>query len=147
MLQGRYITHQALRALGAKERITSVTSFRPKSPHLPDDSVLTTVRPVSDLSKLYGDFGEYRLEILEERVRSMLHDIRKKRRAGKKFDTVKFKLFLEKQAAFLQHTNNEIVEDNKVPQGYIDEVKFPDAKVGQDDEPAPKRAGERAGLA
>ncbi|PVH91173.1 hypothetical protein DM02DRAFT_546313, partial [Periconia macrospinosa] len=32
LLQGRYVTHQAMRARGGKERITSVTSFRPKSP-------------------------------------------------------------------------------------------------------------------
>jgi hypothetical protein len=32
ILQGKYITYQALRALGAKERVTAVTSWRPLSP-------------------------------------------------------------------------------------------------------------------
>ena len=31
LLQGRYIEHKALSAYGSKERITSVTSFRPKN--------------------------------------------------------------------------------------------------------------------
>jgi hypothetical protein len=52
VLQGRYIDHVALRALGSKERITAVTSYRPKDPLVKDDSILTTVRPVSELSEL-----------------------------------------------------------------------------------------------
>jgi hypothetical protein len=61
ILQGRYITHQALRALGAKERSTAVTSWRPRSPFVKDDSELRTVRPVSDLNELCYDLVEYRL--------------------------------------------------------------------------------------
>jgi len=118
-----------LRALGARERITSVTSFRPKSAHLADDTVLRTVRPISDLSELYYDFGEYRLEILEERIRSKLHELRISRRAGKRIETTDLKNFLGQQVAFLDHTNNEIVEEQKVRVGYIEEVDLPDAKV------------------
>ncbi|OCK77209.1 hypothetical protein K432DRAFT_428170 [Lepidopterella palustris CBS 459.81] len=129
ILQGRYITHQALRALGAKERITSVTSFRPRSPHIADDTVLTTVRPVSNLSELYYDFGEYRLEIMEERIRTRLKELRNRRRTGQKVDTSALKEFLAEQVAFLEHTNQEIVEENKVVMGFVDEVKYPDEKV------------------
>lgn len=142
-MQGRYITHQALRALGTKERITSVTSFRPKSAHLADDSVLTTVRPISDLSELYYEFGEYRLEILEERIRAKLRELKSNRRAGKRIETVDFKRFLEQQAAFLQHTNREMLEEDKVQVGHIHKMEIPDAKVGKEDEP-PKRATKRA---
>ena len=106
-----------------------MTSFRPKSAHLADDTVLRTVRPISDLSELYYDFGEYRLEILEERIRSKLHELRISRRAGKKIETIDFKKFLEQQVTFLNHTNNEIVEEHKVRVGYIEEVDLPDAKV------------------
>jgi hypothetical protein len=108
-----------------------VTSFRPKSAHLADDTVLRTVRPISDLSELYYEFGEYRLEILEERIRSKLHELRISRRAGKKIETTDFKNFLEKQVAFLNHTNNEMIEEHKVRTGYIEEVGLPDAKVGE----------------
>ncbi|KAF2454886.1 hypothetical protein BDY21DRAFT_387327 [Lineolata rhizophorae] len=130
VLQGRYITHQALRALGAQERITMVTSFRPKSPHIRDDTVLTTVRPISDLSELYYGFGEYRMEILEERIREQLRQLRDRRRSGKKMNTTAFKKFLAEQEAFLKHMNNEMVEEDKVQVGYMDEIQIPDVVVG-----------------
>ena len=121
VLQGRYIEHQALRALGATERITMVTSFRPRCPWLPDDTVLTTVRGISDLSELYFQFSEYRLEIMEERIRNKLKDIRDKKRGGKKFDTRSLKKFLREQEAFLTHMDKEMVEDDKVKKGELDD--------------------------
>ncbi|KAF2810403.1 uncharacterized protein BDZ99DRAFT_310922 [Mytilinidion resinicola] len=138
VLQGRYITHQALRALGAKERITSVTSFRPKSALVRDDTELRTVRPISDLSRLYYDFAEYRLENLEERTRVRLKELRERRRAGKKIDTVALKKWMTEQLAFLEHTNGEIVEEDKVMTGYIDEI--PDEPVEETAERPTKRA-------
>ena len=125
-MQGRYITHQALRALGAQERITMVTSFRPRSPFLKDDSVLETVRPVSDLSELYYEFGEYRMEIMEERLRAKIKEVRDKRRAGKKFATLEFKHFLTEQVDFLAHTNEEIVHTAKMVRGRINSTKHED---------------------
>lgn len=59
VLQGRYIEHQALRALNSRERITLVTSFRPRTPIIHGDIVLNTVRPVSKLPDLYGQVMEY----------------------------------------------------------------------------------------
>ncbi|KAL9049099.1 MAG: hypothetical protein Q9162_007393 [Coniocarpon cinnabarinum] len=109
VMQGRYITHQALRALGAQERITMVTSFRPKDPTVKDDSVLTTVRPISNLSELFFEFGEYRLAMLEERIRQKLTNIRDRARLGKPFAIADFKAFLEEQQKFLEHTGKEIV--------------------------------------
>jgi hypothetical protein len=110
-----------------------VTSFRPKSPHLPDDAMLATVRPISDLSELYYQFGEYRLEILEQRIRHELKGLRSRRRSGKKFDTDSFKRFLATQEQFVGHTNHEMIEDDKVTAGWIDEVSF------DEDEPSAKR--------
>ncbi|PGH15868.1 hypothetical protein AJ80_05399 [Polytolypa hystricis UAMH7299] len=121
VLQGRYIEHQALRALGTTERITMVTSFRPRSPALPDDTVLTTVRPVSDLSELYFQFSEYRLEILEERIRAQLKIMRDRRCARRGFDTKGMKRFLSKQEQFLVQMNREIVDVEKVIKGFTDD--------------------------
>lgn len=121
ILQGRYITHQALRALGATERITAVTSFRPRSPLLKDDTVLTTVRPISNLSELYSDFAEYRLGIMEERCRKQREELVAQRRAGKKFDTLGHKKFLEESIDFMEHTNHELVEESKVVPGFVEE--------------------------
>ncbi|MCJ1253142.1 hypothetical protein MMC24_000949 [Lignoscripta atroalba] len=121
VLQGRYIEHQALRALGATERITMVTSFRPRSPTLPDDTVLTTVRPISDLSELYFQFSEYRLEILEERIRNQLKKMRETKRGGKRTNTGSLKIFLKEQETFLAHMNHEVVEDELVKMGSVDD--------------------------
>ncbi|KAI9724375.1 MAG: hypothetical protein M1812_000443 [Candelaria pacifica] len=119
VLQGRYIEHQALPAFGATERITMVTSFRPRSAALRDDTVLTTVRPISDLSELYNQFSEYRLEIVESRIRKQLKKLRMRKGAGKKFDTGDLKTFLDEQEDFLAHTNREIVEEEKVVVGQL----------------------------
>ncbi|OAX84459.1 hypothetical protein ACJ72_01183 [Emergomyces africanus] len=121
VLQGRYIEHQALRALGGTERITMVTSFRPRSPALPDDTVLTTVRAISDLSELYFQFSEYRLEMLEERVRMQLKEIRDRKKARRNFNTKAMKKFLDEQEKFLAHMNREMVDDELVVKGFTDD--------------------------
>ncbi|KAK5122458.1 hypothetical protein LTR85_004042 [Meristemomyces frigidus] len=129
VMQGRYITHQALRALGAQERITMVTSFRPKSPFLADDSVLTTVRGISDLSELYYEYGRYRLEMLEERIRVQLKHLREAHTAGKKTYTKAIKLFLEEQERFIHRTNEELVPDEDVVAGRQPELDIPNEKT------------------
>lgn len=96
-----------------------VTSFRPRCPILPDDTVLTTVRPISDLSELYFQFSEYRLDILEERIRIQLKDLREKKRAGKKLNVKALKKFLKEQENFLAHMNQEMVEDENVEKGHV----------------------------
>lgn len=129
ILQGRYITHQALRALGAQERITMVTSFRPRSAHVTDDSVLNTVRGVSDLSELYYGYGEYRLAMLEERLHAQLMKLRKAHATGKRTDTKALKQFLTDSIDFLQHTNGELVPDEEVVAGHQPTMDIPNAVV------------------
>lgn len=121
ILQGRYIEHQALRALGTTERISMVTSFRPRSPKVRDDTVLTTVRPISDLGALYHQFAEYRLEILEERVRQQLKELRDSGAAGRRVPTKRLKAFFTEQERFLAHMNREMVDDEDVVMGSIDD--------------------------
>ncbi|KAI8958460.1 hypothetical protein F5Y11DRAFT_359984 [Daldinia sp. FL1419] len=121
VLQGRYIEHQALRALGTAERISMVTSFRPRCPTVRDDTVLTTVRPISNLLELYNQFSEYRLEILEERIRQQLKELREANSAGRKVATRKLKAFFEEQEKFLAHMNREIVDDENVILGTVDD--------------------------
>ncbi|KAI0012184.1 hypothetical protein F4779DRAFT_105737 [Xylariaceae sp. FL0662B] len=121
VLQGRYIEHQALRALGTAERISMVTSFRPRSHSMRDDTVLTTVRPISNLAELYNQFSEYRLEILEERIRQQLKELRDLNAAGRRVPTKKLKAFLHEQERFLAHMNNEMLDDEHVVMGDIDD--------------------------
>lgn len=51
------------------ERITLVTSFRPRSPILVDDSSLMNVRTKSLLPELYYQWAHYRLHLLSERFK------------------------------------------------------------------------------
>ena len=120
VLQGRYIEHQAMRALGSTERITMVTSFRPKSAFIKDDTVLTTVRPISDLAELYSQYAEYRFEMLEERIRAHMKEIRERKRARKGFSTSRTKAFIAEQCNFLETMLKEMVDDDKVIKGYTD---------------------------
>lgn len=120
-MQGRYIEHQALAAFGGQERITMVTSFRPRSPRIRDDTVLTTVRPISNLSDLYGQAVEYQLENAEARIRNMLKNIRDSMKAGAT-DVKAIKSFLEFEIITLSHLNDEIVEEDKVQIGHIREI-------------------------
>ncbi len=96
-----------------------VTSFRAKSAFIKDNTVLTTVRPISDLRELYSQYAEYRFEMLEERVRAQLKEIRDRKRAHR-FDTKATKAFIREQKAFLESMLNEMVDDEMVKVGIMD---------------------------
>ncbi|KAK0703877.1 hypothetical protein B0T26DRAFT_628427, partial [Lasiosphaeria miniovina] len=117
VMQGRYIEHAALPAVGAVERITMVTSYRPRSAAVRDDTVLTTVRPISRLPELYDQFATYRLEMVAERVREQLRRLAAARASGTALATRDIKRFLDEQERFLAHTNREIVDDADVAMG------------------------------
>lgn len=121
VLQGRYIDHQALAAFGGQERITMVTSFRPRSPRIRDDTVLNTVRPISNLSDLYGQTIEYNLENAESRIRHMLKNVRDSMKAGAT-DVRSIKEFLDFEIRTLSHLNEEIVDESLVKKGSLAEV-------------------------
>ena len=111
VLQGRYIEHQALKALGGRERITMVTCFRPKSPHVRDETVLTGVRGISHRSELYTQYLDYRLEILEERVRAKQKAERIRELSKKPFETADVRQWLVEQKEFIDSMLCEITED------------------------------------
>ena len=97
-----------------------VTSFRPKSALVQDDTVLHTVRAISDLSELYFQYTEYRLENLEERIRAHLKSIRDRKRAHRRFDTSATKTFIRDQEAFLRDMLQQMVDEDKVTKGFTD---------------------------
>lgn len=98
-----------------------VTSFRPRSSAIKDDTVLTTVRPTSNLSELYLGFAEYRFEILEERFRDINRYLRDQKRANRSFDTHGVKQFIRNQIEFLDHMDKEIVQKELVKKGVVDD--------------------------
>ena len=98
-----------------------VTSFRPRSPFVRDDSVLTTVRPSSNLVPLYGQIVEYQLENMEARVRHMLKMVREDLRADQ-VNVNAIKEYLSFETRQLTLLNKEIVEERLVEKGKIAEA-------------------------
>jgi hypothetical protein len=113
VMQGRYIEHQALKAMGGRERISMVTSFRPKSPLVRDEIILTGIRGISNLSELYYQYTQYRLEVLEERIRAQQKVVREREKASRQFDTAGMQTFIREQKQFLEAMLMELVEDNE----------------------------------
>lgn len=60
------------------ERVTVVTSFRPRNPALLDETTHMNTRPVSHLSELYYQWTTYRLEVLAQRARMAVEALRGK---------------------------------------------------------------------
>ncbi|CAG8364084.1 unnamed protein product [Penicillium salamii] len=110
IMQGRYIEHQALKALGGCERISMVTPFRPRDPSIRDEIVLTGSRAISNWSELYRGFTEYRLELLEERIRLKLKEEQKRVDTKRPFNIRNMTGFLAEQRKFLDATINELIE-------------------------------------
>lgn len=109
-MQGRYIEHQALKAFGGRERITMVNPFRPKSPWVRDETILTGSRAISNWYELYHGYTEYRLELLEERLRLKRKQESRREATRRVFDIAGMRAFLMEQKSFLETTINELVE-------------------------------------
>lgn len=109
-MQGRYIEHQALKAFGGRERISMVTCLRPRDPCVKDETILTGVRGISDLSELYMQYTEYRLEVLEGRIRAQLKEQRRRELAKRPFDIPAVRGWLEEQKRFVESMLEEIYE-------------------------------------
>lgn len=107
--------------MGIQERITAVTSFRPCDPHIRDESVLSTVRGISDINELHFQYSEYRLEMLEARIQDKLKEIRKAHQAGKDFDTSGIKEFLKTALAHISHTDEQLVREEDIVAGFVPE--------------------------
>jgi hypothetical protein len=107
-MQGRYLHHQALKALGGRERISMVTPFRPKDPLVRDESILVGVRGISNLEELFPQYFEYRLDVLEERVRAQRKEERNRDAAHKPFDVEKKRRWLEEQREFIDSMLREM---------------------------------------
>jgi hypothetical protein len=88
-----------------------VTCFRPRSPHVRDETVLTGVRSISHKSELYTQYTEYRLEILEERIRAKLKSEQYRETSNKPFNAADTKRWLMEQRRFIESMMEEIMDD------------------------------------
>ncbi|KAI5783557.1 hypothetical protein EDC01DRAFT_663554 [Geopyxis carbonaria] len=143
VLQGRYIEHIALPATNTRERITMVTSFRPRDPMMAEDSHLLTVRPVSDLDELYHQWSEYRLELVEERARRLVRRIRERKRVGRGFDVWGVKKDIQALSDFLKETEANIVD----PEEYRVKDETEEEEVKKEEDEDEGRATKRARVA
>ncbi|KAL4938274.1 hypothetical protein BDV06DRAFT_231967 [Aspergillus oleicola] len=108
VMQGRYLEHQALKALGGRERISMVTPFRPKDPLVRDEIVLVGVRCNSDLAELYPQYFDYRLDVLEERIRAQRKEERAREVAARPFDVDEKRAWLEVQRGYIESMLEEM---------------------------------------
>jgi hypothetical protein len=95
-----------------------VTSFRPRSPLLRDDTVLNTVRPISNLLDLYSEVIEYQLKNMEARLERYWASVREAKKRGK-FDVKAFKEFLAFERQNMARIDKEIVEEEMVKVGKL----------------------------
>jgi len=98
-----------------------VTSYRPGSPFVRDDTRLTTVRPTSNLPDSYGQIHEYQLENTEARIRNILKMIRDDMRAGR-VNVEAIKQFLDFEIAQLRILDKEIVVERFIKRVVVAEA-------------------------
>lgn len=87
-----------------------VTPFRAKALNVRDEIVLTGSRAISDWSELYSGYTEYRLELLEERIRDMLKKERTRQATKRKFNITEMQQFLAEQKMLLEVTMRELIK-------------------------------------
>ena len=107
MMQGGSINHAALRCLSKGERITIVTSFRPRDPILRDTSTLRTVKGISNLDELFKQWTTYRTEVISKRAAILSKELKV---AGRPADEIKKILqeWVKEQIEYLQATIEEM---------------------------------------
>lgn len=118
VLQGGCTEHAAFRTIGAHERVTMVTSFRPKDLALRDNSTLRNIGPeTSDMDEVHYQFAQYRLRLVRERVDDFLERLleRKRKLVGGQEILRREELngWVEQQVEHLRSTVHEMFDREK----------------------------------
>ncbi|RFU31089.1 hypothetical protein B7463_g5237, partial [Scytalidium lignicola] len=74
-IQGRHLSHAALRAYNTGERITMVCPYRAAHPALRDDTEITNSLQLSYLNELYGQFALERFRVLKKKSEYMIEKL------------------------------------------------------------------------
>ncbi|KAJ9608213.1 hypothetical protein H2200_007201 [Cladophialophora chaetospira] len=107
MMQGGCIEHIALRAIGTGERVTMVTSFRPRDPSLKDMSNLGNVKKSSRWDQLFTQWSTYRLDVLEKRSKLLRERIANAQLSGAKIAKLMGE-WNEEQFEYMNHTAEQM---------------------------------------
>ncbi|KAJ9620739.1 hypothetical protein H2204_012149 [Knufia peltigerae] len=110
MMQGGCIEHIALKSVGTGERVTMVTSFRPRDPTLSDVSNLGNVKKSSNWDQLFKQWSIYRLKVIEKRAQLLREEIARGSPTGPQVAEMMSK-WNEEQFAYMQHTAVEMTGD------------------------------------
>tara|TARA_R110002060_G_scaffold39569_1_gene50750 strand:+ start:568 stop:1638 length:1071 start_codon:yes stop_codon:yes gene_type:complete len=105
MMQGGLINHVALKALGNGERITMVTSFRPKNALAYDSSNLGNVKKVSNHDVLFRQWATYRAENIMKRAQAFQESLAGLDAEGIQGATAKW---AKEQIEYLEVTSKEL---------------------------------------
>lgn len=100
-----HVEHLASRAVGVRERIASVTSFRTNIPGIYDVSFTTNTRHWTDLKIMYREWTHYRLAFLAKEIDEM----RKRLDEATMVDLEEFATFARNQIEYLQRTQRQMV--------------------------------------
>jgi hypothetical protein len=120
MMQGGCTNHIALEAYGCAERITMVTSFRPRPPLANDMSTLNITNKSSRLEELFPQWVSYRKEVLAARAHAIRDEIMRDDSISVSDMKIKVNEWVEKQKRYLETTYQEM--HDAVPLGVSTEV-------------------------
>ena len=105
------------------ERVTIVTSFRPRDPNLLDESTNMNIRNKSHLTELYYEWSTYRLDVLSQRAQIAADTLRKRYEENVKasdkdgrgglcrvetVNVAEVEKWMEEQIAYMQQTLHEM---------------------------------------
>lgn len=115
VLQGGYTKHAAFRTIGTNERVTMVTSFRPKSLAVRDLSTLRNIgRETSDMNEVHYQFASYRLKLVNDRVEDFLARLTERKRNLQKGQEIierdELNGWVEEQVDYLRTTVHEMFD-------------------------------------
>jgi hypothetical protein len=115
VLQGGYTKHAAYRTIGAGERVTMVTSYRPRNIDLRDNSTLRNISSAtSDMREVHYQYAKYRLGLISVRAQELCRRFDARKRDLTKDQAIveqeEFKLWIEEQVNHLQKTAYEMFD-------------------------------------
>lgn len=121
VFQGGQILHAALPTINSSERITLVTSFRPKL-SVPkglfyDMSHLGNVRRYSNLTVLYEQWQDYRFDVMIAHMAHMDKKMLEDQLARKRFDVDEYMVWRAALDQYYQKTIEEMVPEEQVKKG------------------------------
>ncbi|KAF1983144.1 hypothetical protein K402DRAFT_339024 [Aulographum hederae CBS 113979] len=111
MLQGGEVQHLAARAIGVKERITTITSYRAATVGTYDSSYIANVRPYTSRSALYSDWTLYRLAKMREEISALEKTI--VARPDQRIDVGELEAFVASQTAYLKRTARQLIPEEQ----------------------------------